>query len=198
MLITRIGMRIGLDNIHRFQPRDSHIPENGFALVPAAIALTGAVWPTRRLRPLTIFPPEPVTAQGNPPHSFRWRQMRFRTGRAHGPERIAPEWWQPDQQHTGTGAHSSAEARVGPSKTVGRQLHQYDTRSSQIDHPRSGPPGFGQPATKQRDLAHAASFRSALSQGVRDYWCIETLEGPRLWLFHTPQQPSWFVQGEFL
>lgn len=33
--------------------------------------------------------------------------------------------------------------------------------------------------------------------GVRDYWRVSTLEGRRLWLFHTPQSPGWFVQGEF-
>ncbi|MFC3086031.1 Y-family DNA polymerase [Tabrizicola soli] len=42
--------------------------------------------------------------------------------------------------------------------------------------------------------------------GIRDYWRIETQEGPRLWLFHTPQSASWhgpdrarawFAQGEF-
>lgn len=42
--------------------------------------------------------------------------------------------------------------------------------------------------------------------GLRDYWRIETCEGLRLWLFHTPQDPSWrasegaqnwYVQGEF-
>ena len=33
--------------------------------------------------------------------------------------------------------------------------------------------------------------------GLRDYWRIETREGPRLWLFHTPQDSNWFVQGEF-
>ena len=34
--------------------------------------------------------------------------------------------------------------------------------------------------------------------GLRDYWRIETQEGPRLWLFHTPQSPAWCVQGEFI
>lgn len=135
-LITRIGTRIGLENIRRFQPRDSHIPENGFALVPAETAPAGGDWPRRPPRPLTIFPPEPVQVQGNPPDSFHWRRMRFRTGRACGPERIAPEWWRPE----------------------------------------------GVPA----DIC-----------GIRDYWRIDTLEGPRLWLFHTPQNPGWFVQGEF-
>ncbi|MBN8293015.1 DNA polymerase Y family protein [Rhodobacter sp. NTK016B] len=33
--------------------------------------------------------------------------------------------------------------------------------------------------------------------GVRDYWRLETVEGPRLWIFFTPQEPGWAVQGEF-
>lgn len=41
--------------------------------------------------------------------------------------------------------------------------------------------------------------------GIRDYWRVETREGPRLWLFHTPQTPdwrqrdaqNWFAQGAF-
>lgn len=45
----------------------------------------------------------------------------------------------------------------------------------------------------------------AWRSGLRDYWRIETQEGPRLWLFQTPQTPSWaspeaqnwYVQGEF-
>lgn len=57
-------------------------------------------------RPITLFPPEPVTAAcGTPPTSFRWRRMRFTT--------------------------------------------------------------------------------------LRDYWRIETQEGPRLWLFQTPQAQGW-------
>jgi len=42
----------------------------------------------------------------------------------------------------------------------------------------------------------------AWRSGLRDYWRIETREGPRLWLFHTPQAATWaaqhwFAQGEF-
>lgn len=33
--------------------------------------------------------------------------------------------------------------------------------------------------------------------GMRDYWHVETRQGRRLWLFYTPQNPGWFVQGEF-
>ncbi len=45
----------------------------------------------------------------------------------------------------------------------------------------------------------------AWRSGLRDYWRIETHEGPRLWLFVTPQAqawsapaaPNWYVHGEF-
>ena len=37
----------------------------------------------------------------------------------------------------------------------------------------------------------------AWHSGLRDYWRIETTQGRRLWLFHTPQRPAWFVHGEF-
>jgi protein ImuB len=33
--------------------------------------------------------------------------------------------------------------------------------------------------------------------GIRDYWRVETRQGRRLWMFFTPQNPAWFVQGEF-
>ena len=45
----------------------------------------------------------------------------------------------------------------------------------------------------------------AWRSGLRDYWRIDTREGPRLWLFTTPQAqgwsaldgPNWYAQGEF-
>lgn len=37
----------------------------------------------------------------------------------------------------------------------------------------------------------------AWRSGLRDYWRVETHEGPRLWLFHTPQTGGWAVQGVF-
>ena len=73
-----------------------------------------------------------------PPPAFAWRNRRLTTLRAHGPERLAPEWW--------------------------------------LDDP---------------------AWRS----GLRDYWRIETAEGPRLWLFHTPADPAaspgWYAHGCF-
>jgi protein ImuB len=134
-LITRIGTRIGLENILCFQPMDSHLPERGFRLAPVAETPSRDGWPACRPRPLSLFAPEPVLGEGAvPPARFRWRRMWLTTGRMTGPERIAPEWWAPDD-----------------------------------------------------------GWRS----GLRDYWRVETCEGRRLWMFHTPQSPGWFVQGEF-
>lgn len=134
-LITRIGVRVGLENVQRFLPADSHIPERSFLISPAAYSTPEAGWAVHRPRPIRLFPPEFIAAKGpRPPIRFRWRRMLLTTGRATGPERIAPEWWLTDE-----------------------------------------------------------NWRS----GLRDYWKVDTKEGRRLWLFHTPQNPAWFVQGEF-
>ncbi|MFD1795574.1 DNA polymerase Y family protein [Paracoccus aurantiacus] len=134
-LMTRIGTRIGLENIRRFLPADSHIPERGFISVAAAHSTASPKWSCHGQRPLHIFPPEPVTASGSePPQRFRWRRMSLSLARATGPERIAPEWWAEHQDW---------------------------------------------------------------HRGLRDYWRIETMQGRRLWMFHTPQNPGWFVHGEF-
>jgi protein ImuB len=134
-LITRIGTRIGLENVQRFLPADSHIPERSFIIAPAAYSTAESGCSGTRPRPLLLFPPEPIAGTGpRPPERFRWRRMALATARVTGPERIAPEWWLDDD----------------------------DWRS-----------------------------------GMRDYWHVETRQGRRLWLFHTPQNPGWFVQGEF-
>lgn len=96
-LITRIGVRIGLENVQRFLPADSHIPERSFIISPAAYSKPEGSWATPQPRPLRLFSPEHIAAHGTrPPARFRWRRMSFSTGRATGPERIAPEWWLAD------------------------------------------------------------------------------------------------------
>ena len=134
-LITRLGTRIGLENIQRFLPADSHIPERSFIIAPAAYSDPAGGWVSTHPRPITLFPPEPIAGTGaRPPARFRWRRMPLTTARATGPERITPEWWLEDE-----------------------------------------------------------NWRA----GMRDYWRVETTQGRRLWLFYTPQNPGWFVQGEF-
>lgn len=134
-LMTRLGNRIGLENIQRFLPADSHIPERSFIVSPAAWSEPSGFWGATNPRPIRLFPPEYIAAQGRrPPNRFKWRAMSFTVGRITGPERIAPEWWLEDE-----------------------------------------------------------NWR----HGVRDYWKVETREGHRLWMFRTPQNPNWFVQGVF-
>lgn len=134
-LISRIGTGIGLENIQRILPADSHIPERSFIIAPAAYSRAEDGWSHSPPRPLMLFPPEFISAKGaRPPRKFRWRRVQFTTLRVTGPERIAPEWWLDDE-----------------------------------------------------------NWRS----GLRDYWRVETRQGRRLWLFHTPQDPGWYVQGEF-
>ena len=96
-LISRLGTRIGLDNIQRFLPADSHIPERSFIIAPAAYSDPVSGWGSTQPRPICLFPPEPIAGTGaRPPARFHWRRMSLATGRATGPERIAPEWWLDD------------------------------------------------------------------------------------------------------
>ncbi|MEM1362650.1 MAG: DNA polymerase Y family protein [Pseudomonadota bacterium] len=96
-LITRIGTRIGLENVQRFLPADSHIPERSFTIAAAAFSAPEGPWVRLRPRPPRLFPPEPIAGTGpRPPQRFRWRRMSLTTARATGPERITPEWWLED------------------------------------------------------------------------------------------------------
>ncbi|MEO1155334.1 MAG: DNA polymerase Y family protein, partial [Pseudomonadota bacterium] len=95
-LIGKIGARIGLDAVTRLHPADSHIPEKAARVMAAAWSEPARDWPASPTpRPLTLWRPEPVTAEErpDPPLTFRWRRRAFETVAASGPERIAPEWW---------------------------------------------------------------------------------------------------------
>ena len=95
-LIGRLGARIGLEQITRLHPADSHIPEKTAQVLAAAWSEPAGPWPVPPVpRPLTIWRPEPVMADDAPclPARFRWRGRTHATATATGPERIAPEWW---------------------------------------------------------------------------------------------------------
>lgn len=97
-LISRLGTRVGLENIQRFLPADSHIPERSFIISPAAYSEPARHWRPARPRPVVLFAPEPIAGRTpHPPQRFRWRRMALTTGRAIGPERICPEWWLEEQ-----------------------------------------------------------------------------------------------------
>lgn len=104
-LIDRLTARFGEDRIRSLSAIDTHIPEAASRLVPASIAaeksrpMTPATLSQRR--PLRMLdPPEPVDVMAEvpdgPPLQMRWRRRPLRIVRADGPERIAPEWWRPD------------------------------------------------------------------------------------------------------
>lgn len=114
-LITRIGTRIGLENVQRFLPADSHIPERSFIIAAAAYSDPGSNWHSPLPRPMVLFPPEPIAATGSrPPGRFRWRRVPLTTGRATGPERIAPEWWlEDDSWRTGVRDYWRVETLQG-------------------------------------------------------------------------------------
>jgi protein ImuB len=106
-LVDRLAARFGAHRVLSFQPRDTHIPENAFAAVPAQYAEnTRLVWekvgamgePPRR--PLRLFSPEPVSFPGG--EAFRWRGVVHKVRHLEGPERIAMAWWQspaPDRDY---------------------------------------------------------------------------------------------------
>lgn len=98
-LIGRLGARIGLEQITREHPADSHIPEKASTTHAAAWSEPVTDWAdVKRPRPVTYWRPEPVTAPENPvpPDRFKWRNRHLELATASGPERIAPEWWLDD------------------------------------------------------------------------------------------------------
>lgn len=98
-LVGRLGAKIGLEEITRLAPGESHIPEKASQVLAAAWS-DPVPWPgqTSLPRPLVMFPPEPITASEgpHPPDHLRWRRRDMAVLSATGPERITPEWWLDD------------------------------------------------------------------------------------------------------
>jgi protein ImuB len=104
LLIDHLGSRLGLENVLRARPCDTHIPERAFVMKPAVQA---SVWDEEDIpmRPLLMLPcaePAEVTAvvPEGPPLLFRWRGVPYRVAHAEGPERIRPEWWRDRESRT--------------------------------------------------------------------------------------------------
>lgn len=103
-LADRLALRLGVENVVRLLPRDSHLPERVQATGAPASPAAADAW--RRLaqfkgaRPTRLLQrPEPVDVTApvpdDPPRRFQWRQHSHRIVRAEGPERLADEWWRP-------------------------------------------------------------------------------------------------------
>jgi protein ImuB len=97
LLIDRLGSRLGIENVLRASPRDTHIPERAMVM-RAATQYQLQPWEDAPMRPLLMLPcaePAEVTAllPEGPPLQFSWRGVRYAVAQAQGPERIRPEWW---------------------------------------------------------------------------------------------------------
>lgn len=107
-LIDRYGNRLGFNNVGKFLPIESHIPERSERLIPISenkgkpqnwrAFLNNLQGGCHLGRPILLLPrPEPINAiaevPDGPPVHFEWRRLKYRIIRAEGPERLAPEWW---------------------------------------------------------------------------------------------------------
>jgi protein ImuB len=97
--IDRLGSKLGVENVLRLHPQESHIPERAVVTRPAAYH-RDAQWEetpslSRPLMMLACAEPADVMAllPEGPPRQFRWRKVLYTVTDAEGPERIRPEWW---------------------------------------------------------------------------------------------------------
>jgi protein ImuB len=99
-LVDRLAARFGRQRICAFEPRNTHVPEAAWAIVPAQDATPSTQsWQhhanpaaTPR-RPLRLFArAEPVTLLQSPSR-LSWRRVQRNLQQHEGPERIAMEWW---------------------------------------------------------------------------------------------------------
>jgi protein ImuB len=99
LLIDRLGSRLGVENVLRLEPRQSHLPERA-VVAHAAAHHPQADWQDAIVlkRPLLMLPSvEPLEVVAllpeGPPRQFRWRGVLYGVASSEGPERIRPEWW---------------------------------------------------------------------------------------------------------
>ena len=102
-LIDTLANRVGEQNIYRFTPVMSDMPERSVRRVPALAVRTGETWPSAWPRPVRLLAnPEPIETLAvlpdHPPALFVWKGVRRRIKRADGPERIFGEWWVRDAE----------------------------------------------------------------------------------------------------
>jgi protein ImuB len=125
-LADRLGARLGPGQVTRFLAVDTHIPEHAVRMTPLAkTADAPLAWAlpqdgseTPPNRPLRLFPrPEPISVMAEvpegPPLRFRWRRAMYEVARAEGPERIAPEWWRPENEARATRDYYRVEDAEG-------------------------------------------------------------------------------------
>jgi protein ImuB len=122
-LTGQLSTRLGRGRVRKFQPADSHIPEQALLALPALDDILPQKWPVPQagdppLRPLHMFdPPQRIMVLAEvpdgPPYRFTWRRTTHQIARYEGPERIASQWWQrKDGQQAGKGGLTRDYYRV--------------------------------------------------------------------------------------
>lgn len=102
-VIDILANRVGEDQIYRFAPVQSDVPERSVQRIAPMSPDTGEGWPGHWPRPPRLLPqPEPIETVAllpdHPPVTFTWRGVRRRVKRADGPERVFGEWWNRDAE----------------------------------------------------------------------------------------------------
>ena len=213
-LISRLGNRVGFENIQRVLPAESHIPERAYIVAAAAHSAPGD-WTgeaaRRPPRPAILFPPEtlapdPLTAAGG--------RIAFGRQSSHPPPPTPPPVGGGGSGRTGETRSQSSAAQSPPpprgglgwgAETKGQQSHD---AAKPVSGGAAPPPGTFSFRGRRLSVARAHGPERLAPEwwwddpgwrsGPRDYWRVETAEGPRLWLFHTPANPAWYVQGAFV
>ncbi len=167
-LLSRLGNRTGFESILRFLPAESHIPERAFLVAAAAHSAPGD-WSRAPPRP-----PRPIAL--------------------FAPEALAPgshpRATPPERPGSAPFASQSASPAATPSATPSATPPaRFTWRGRELTSAGAQGPERLAPEWWLDDPA----WRT----GPRDYWRVQTGEGPRLWLFHTPLQPSWYAEGVF-
>ncbi len=180
-LISRLGVRLGVEMITRLHPADSHIPEKSATILTAAYAAPAPDWPApTRPRPIRLFPPEPLWPEK--PGPVTGPEIGPEIGPEFGPE-IGPETGPETGSETGPVTGAGTGTAPPPQFRWRRRRH----RSALALGP-------------ERLLPEWWLDDPAWRSGPRDYWRIETEDGLRLWAFRAlggETGGGWFVQGEF-
>lgn len=97
-LLDRIGVRVGMDKIHRYLPDEHHWPERSIKLATSLQEKSPIDWRSDLPRPVSLLPePEHIDVTAPipdyPPMLFRYKGKIHKVSKADGPERIEQEWW---------------------------------------------------------------------------------------------------------
>jgi len=98
-LIDVLTQRLGRDQVMRFQPAESHLPERAVRHVPMdREEAARSVTMTPRDRPTQLFErPEPIEVHAltpdGPVSRVMWNGRSLRVESCTGPERLTSEWW---------------------------------------------------------------------------------------------------------